>query len=273
MDFLFINLSLAFLLTGLVSGFIAGLLGVGGGIIIVPITYFILLNLGYSSDIIMHVAIASSLGTIVFTSISSMLSHIYLQNVELHIIKKWAPGIIVGSLLGAFIATLIDGKNLVFVFVFVLFLISVNMFFQNNILIYKKNFPKNNYLNFIISNLIGFFSALIGIGGGSFSVPTMSVFSIPIHKAIGTSAVIGFFIAIPSVFLFTILGNGVENLPPYSFGYANLMIISLVSITSIFTANLGAKFSSKTKKNTLKKIFAVFLLCTCISLIIENVFF
>ena len=90
MDFLFIILFIAFLLTGIFSGFVAGLLGVGGGIIIVPITYFVLNYLGYSNDVIMHVAVASSLGIIVFTSISSILSHIKLNNVDYYVIKKWS---------------------------------------------------------------------------------------------------------------------------------------------------------------------------------------
>ena len=113
----------------------------------------------------------------------------------------------------------------------------------------------------------------MGIGGGSFTVPTLTSFSKPIHKAVGTSAVIGFFIAFPGVLTYGFAGNKIQGLPPHSFGYANLTIIFLVASTSIFTANLGAKLSSRTKTTTLKKIFAVFLFCTCISLIIEHFVF
>ena len=113
-----------FLLTGLVSGFIAGLLGVGGGIIIVPVTYFILLNLGYSSEIVMHVAVASSLGVICFTSISSIRSHVKLKNTNLIIVKKWAIGIIIGSIVGSIAASSISGQSLVILFVILAFLIS-----------------------------------------------------------------------------------------------------------------------------------------------------
>tara|TARA_Y100000590_G_C15731819_1_gene1017303 strand:- start:1803 stop:2624 length:822 start_codon:yes stop_codon:yes gene_type:complete len=270
MDFLFIILFIAFLLTGIFSGFVAGLLGVGGGIIIVPITYFVLNYLGYSNDVIMHVAVASSLGIIVFTSISSILSHIKLNNVDYYVIKKWSPGIILGSVLGSIYASSIPGDSLLFIFVFLLFLVSINMFFQKKIFLLGSNIPKNFLLNFFISNCIGFLSSLIGIGGGSFSVPTLSAFSKSIHKAVGTSAVIGFFIALPGVLTYSFLGSNNNDLPPYSIGYANLVIIFIVASTSIFSANMGAKFSSKTKTSTLKKIFAVFLFCTCISLIIEQ---
>ena len=273
MDFLSILLIFFFLLIGLASGFIAGLLGVGGGIIIVPATYFILLYLGYSSSITMHIAIASSLGIIFFTSISSLRSHIKLQNVNFVVIKKWVPGIVIGSIIGSYCASSINGETLVLIFVSLLFFVSINMFFQKKFIVIREAFPKNFVINFTISNIIGFLSVLIGIGGGSFSVPTLSSFSIPLHKAVGTSSVIGFFIALSGVIIFCITGTGIEGLPPFSLGYANLLIIFLVSCTSIFTANIGAKLSLKTKTSTLKKIFAVFLFCTCISLIIEHFIF
>ena len=270
MDFLFIYLSLAFLLTGMLSGFIAGLLGVGGGIIIVPTTYFVLNYLEYSTDLIMHVSIASSLGVIVFTSISSVISHIKLNNVDFFIVIQWIPGIVLGSIIGSYFASIISGDLLILIFVALLFLISVNMFFQKKNIILGKDLPDYFIINFIISYIIGFFSVLLGIGGGSFSVPILSGFSKPIHRAVGTSAVIGFFIALPGVLVYVFLGSNINDLPPYSLGYANLMIIFLIASTSIFTANLGAKFSSKIKTSILKKIFAVFLFCTCISLIIEH---
>ncbi len=270
MDLLLIILPITFLLTGLVTGLIAGLLGVGGGIIIVPTTYFILQYLGYPISVIMHIAVASSLGIIFFTSISSVRSHIKLKNVDFSIIKKWYLGIITGSILGSFLASLVKGETLVLIFITLLLVISLNMFFQKKFIILAKDLPKNIYINFLISNLIGFFSVMMGIGGGSFTVPTLSSFSKPIHKAVGSSALIGFFIAVPGVIIFTISGSQSEGLPPYSLGYVNLMIVFLVSSTSIFTANIGAKLSSKIKTDTLKKIFAVFLFFTCISLIIEH---
>ena len=118
-----------FLLTGLVSGFIAGLLGVGGGIIIVPVTYFILLNLDYSPEIVMHVAVASSLGVICFTSISSIRSHIKLKNTNLKLVKKWAIGIIIGSIIGSFAASSISGQSLVILFVILVYLYLVHILF------------------------------------------------------------------------------------------------------------------------------------------------
>ncbi len=265
-----IILIVTFLLTGLFSGLIAGLLGVGGGIIIVPVSYFILLQLGYSIDVVMHVSVASSLCIIVFTSISSVLSHIKLNNIDRNVVKKWVAGIISGSIIGSLLASRIEGEILVLIFISLAFLISLNMFFQRNIKTIGNDIPQNFFTNFSISGLIGLFSALIGIGGGSFSVPILGIFSKKIHQAVGTSAVLGFFIALPGAISYIFLGINIEGLPPYSLGYVNILIVALVISTSIFTANIGAKLSSKISKEILKKIFAIFLLFTCTSLVIEH---
>jgi uncharacterized membrane protein YfcA len=259
-----------FLSTGLISGLLAGLLGVGGGIIIVPVSYFVLINLGYSIEVVMHVSVASSLAIILLTSISSIRSHLKLGNVDKKVIKKWYLGIVTGSITGSFLASKIDGEILIIIFITLAFIISLNMFFQQKNKIIKNDIPKSFFINFYISGAIGFLSVLIGIGGGSFSVPTLNIFSKKMHQAVGTSAVIGFFIALPGVISYSFLGMNVEGLPPYSIGYVNILIMILVASTSIFTANVGAKLSSQIHKKTLKKIFAIFLLFTCISLVIEH---
>ena len=248
----------------------AGLLGVGGGIIIVPISYLVLLYLEYSSDYAMHIAIASSLGVICFTSISSIRTHIKLNNVNFTILRTWAPGIAIGSILGSYSASLISGEVLVNVFIFLAFLIALNMAFQKEPIIISNDLPKSKLINLIISFLIGFMSVLIGIGGGSFSVPTLTMFSKKIHEAVGTSATLGFFIAFPGAIILMVSSPNIDSLPPFSFGYLNLAIVLLVSSTSIFTANLGAKVSVNVNKITLRRIFSIFLLFTCISLIIEH---
>jgi len=261
---------ITFLLTGLLSGLLAGLLGVGGGIIIVPVSYFVLINLGYSIEVIMHVSIATSLAIILFTSISSIRSHLKLGNIDKKVIKKWYLGIIAGSLLGSFLASKINGEILIIIFITLAFIISLNMFFHQKIKIFKNDIPNSSLINFFISGTIGLLSVLIGIGGGSFSVPILSIFSKKMHQAVGTSAFLGFFIALPGAISYIFLGLNVQGLPPYSIGFVNILILFLVVSTSIFTANIGAKLSSKIHKDILKKIFAIFLLCTCVSLAIEH---
>ena len=155
------------------------------------------------------------------------------------------------------------------IFVFIASLVAISMFLNFNIIL-ANNLPKNFLLNNTISFIIGFFSVLIGIGGGSFSVPTLTVFGKNIHRAVGTSASIGFFIAVPGFITYALTGWHIQGLPNYSLGYVSLPIVIIVASVSIFTAPLGAKLSNQTNKRTLKKIFATFLLLICVTLVIEQ---
>ena len=143
------------------------------------------------------------------------------------------------------------------------------MFLNINIVL-SSDIPKSFLLNNIISFFIGYFSVLIGIGGGSFSVPTLTAFGKNIHRAVGTSASIGFLIALPGFITYVSTGWMIEGLPKYSLGYVNLPIVLSVASVSVLTAPLGAKLSSKYDKKTLKKIFAIFLLLICVSLVIDQ---
>ena len=158
---------------------------------------------------------------------------------------------------------------MVIVFGIIASTVAISMFLDINIVL-AKNMPQNFFLNNSISFLIGFFSVLIGIGGGSFSVPTLTAFGKNIHRAVGTSASIGFLIALPGFITYASTGWMIEGLPKYSFGYVSLPIVLAVASVSVLTAPLGAKLSNKANKNTLKKIFAIFLLLVCVSLVINQ---
>ena len=257
------------LITGLISGLLAGLLGVGGGIIIIPVVFYILNFYGFSKDIIMHVAIASSLGVIFITSLSSMYAHYKLKNIEVDVIKKWFTGIILGSIFGAFFASSMNGNVLVIIFGIIASTVAISMFLNIKIVL-AKDVPHNFFLNNIIGLFIGYFSVLIGIGGGSFSVPTLIAFGKNIHRAVGTSASIGLLIAFPGFITYAFRGWMIEELPRYSIGYVNLPIVLAVASVSVLTAPLGAKLSNKANKKSLKKIFAIFLLLICVSLVIDQ---
>ena len=269
MELDYLHFLIILLITGIFSGLIAGLLGVGGGLVIIPVVFYILNFYGFSKDIIMHVAIASSLGVIFITSLSSMYAHYKLKNIEVDVIKKWFTGIILGSIFGAFFASSMNGNVLVIIFGIIASTVAISMFLDINIIL-AKNIPQNFFLNNFISFLIGCFSVLIGIGGGSFSVPTLTAFGKNIHRAVGTSASIGFLIALPGFITYASTGWMIEGLPKYSFGYVSLPIVLSVASVSVLTAPLGAKLSSKVNKNTLKKIFAIFLLLVCVSLVINQ---
>tara|TARA_B100001123_G_C15301170_1_gene1021091 strand:- start:1073 stop:1885 length:813 start_codon:yes stop_codon:yes gene_type:complete len=266
-EFFYFLISL--LITGVFSGLIAGLLGVGGGLVVIPVTYYILNFYGYSLDITMHVAIASSIGVICFTSVSSVYSHYKLGNIETEVVKKWFIGAILGSVLGAIFASSINGNLLIITFVLIVSLVALSMYLNFHIVL-SNNIPQNFLLNNTISFLIGCFSVLIGIGGGSFTVPTLTIFGKNIHKAIGTSASIGFLIAFPGFVIYVLTGWQIQGLPDYSLGYVSLPIVITVASVSMFTAPLGAKLSNQMNKQTLKYFFATFLLLICVSLVIDQ---
>ena len=269
MELEYLNFLIPLLITGVFSGLIAGLLGVGGGLIIIPVVFYILNFYGFSIDIIMHVAIASSLGVIFFTSLSSIYSHYKLNNIDLDVIKKWFIGVVFGSIFGAIFASSINGNILVIIFVVIASIVAISMFLSKSIVL-ANDIPRNFFLNNIVSFLIGYFSVLIGIGGGSFSVPILISFGKNIHRAVGTSASIGFFIALPGFITYASTGWMIEGLPKYSLGYVNLPIVLTVASISVLTAPLGAKLSNKANKKTLKKIFSIFLLLICVSLVIDQ---
>ena len=269
MELEFLYFLILLLITGVFSGLIAGLLGVGGGLVVIPVVFYILNFYGFSMDIIMHVAIASSLGVICITSLSSIYAHYKLKNIEVDVIKKWFVGIILGSIFGAIIASSINGNILVIIFGILASTVAISMFLNINFFL-ANDVPQNFLLNNFISFLIGCFSVLIGIGGGSFSVPTLTAFGKNIHRAVGTSASIGFLIAFPGFITYASTGWNIEELPRHSFGYVSLPIVLSVASVSILTAPFGAKLSNITNKKTLKKIFAIFLLLICVSLVIDQ---
>ena len=150
MELDYLHFLIILLITGVFSGLIAGLLGVGGGLVIIPVVFYILNFYGFSKDIIMHVAIASSLGVIFITSLSSMYAHYKLKNIEVDVIKKWFTGIILGSIFGAFFASSMNGNVLVIIFGIIASTVAISMFLDINIVL-AKNMPQNFFSNNFIS--------------------------------------------------------------------------------------------------------------------------
>ena len=174
-----------------------------------------------------------------------------------------------GSILGAIFASSINGNILVIFFVLIASIVAISMFSNINFIL-ANDLPPNFFLNNFISFFIGCFSVLIGIGGGSFSVPILTAYGKNIHIAVGTSSSIGFLIALPGFITYASTGWLVEGLPRYSIGYVCLPIVLAVASISVFTAPLGAKLSNISNKKTLRKIFAIFLLLICVSLVIDG---
>lgn len=249
---------LVYLSLGAVAGILAGLMGIGGGLVIVPMLVFCFMGLGIPHEHIMHIALGTSLASIIFTSISSFMAHHRRGAVHWDIVRRIVPGIIVGTLFGAYIASLLTTNLLKGFFGIFLFYVALQF------LLDKKPKPTRELPGmvgmFSAGNGIGIVSSLMGIGGGTLSVPFMIWCNIPIHNAIGTSAAIGFPIAVAGTVGYILTGQGATDLPSASFGYVYFPALIGIVCASMLTAPLGARLAHWLPVSKLKRIFAVLLM-------------
>jgi len=267
-EFITSNIStvLALAVTGGLAGILAGLLGVGGGIVIVPVLFFLFQSFGVSSESAMVVATATSLATIVPTSISSIRSLHKKGNVDFELLKGWFFFILVGVLLGSWLVTRTDGSELSVLFGVIATLSALNMLFRASSAAPFQQLP-NRAGQGVMGTSIGFFSSMVGIGGGTLSVPLLTLFNYPAHKAVGTAAAIGLLISLPSALTMLIWGNTPSDAPAGTIGLVNLIgFICIVPLTVLF-APVGAAMASRLNAKVLKQVFAVVLLITGIRML------
>lgn len=264
-----ITLSVAMLLTGVVGGILAGLLGVGGGIVIVPMLEFALGFIGVDPSIRMHIAVATSLATIIPTSISSSRAHFKRGAVDVELVKHWALWILLGALAGTWVASQVHSRVLSGIFAAVAFLVAAKMILPMDGKTLTTGVPRGPMM-IPAPTLIGFISTMMGIGGGSLSVPTMTLFGEPIHRAVGTAALFGLVIAIPGTLGFMVTGYGNPLLPAGSIGYVSLIGLALIAPTTVLAAPLGARLAHAMQKRHLTLLFGVFLLIVAIRMLIRT---
>lgn len=261
-----LTLAVAMLCTGAIAGVLAGLLGVGGGIVIVPVLFILFDYLDIPPQISMHVAVATSLATIIPTSISSARSHHKKGSIDLDLLKTWSPLIFIGAAIGGILSKYLASSSLTMIFGVIALLVSINMALPKKIVI-SEELPKGVMGKGFLPSFIGGFSALMGIGGGTLSVPILSAFSFPIHRAVGTASAFGLVIAIPAVIGFIWSGWSADLRPPYSIGYVSIPAAVLIFSVSVFTAPLGAKLAHSLNPANLKKAFALFLFITSLRML------
>lgn len=252
---------LALAATGIFAGILAGLLGVGGGIVIVPVLFFLFQSIGVSADSAMLVATATSLATMIPTSLSSIRAHRQQGNIDVALFKRWSPFIVGGVLAGSWLVTRIDGKWLTLLFGLIALLSALNMLFRTGKAALFPQLPGLSAQRMMGSG-IGFFSSMVGIGGGTISVPLLTLYNYPAHKAVGTASAIGLLIALPGALTLLVLGNTPNDAPVGTVGLVNLLgFCCIVPLTVIF-APVGAKLAAQVDGAKLKKIFAIVLLMT-----------
>jgi uncharacterized membrane protein YfcA len=256
-----------FLIIGALAGFAAGLFGVGGGTIIVPLLFIVFTQMDYSPDSIMHLALGTSLATIIVTSISSLMAHNKKGAVMWPVFKNLAPGLAIGCFLGAGIAGQISGLYLQLIVGVFLLWVAYKMFFggqkqvvshANDVAGVNKELPSKPK-QLAAGGVIGIASAIFGIGGGSLTVPYLTRYGVVMQKAVGTSAACGLPIAVAGALGFIIFGMQQQVDVPNTIGFVHIYAFLGISIMSFFTAKLGAKVAHILSPELLKKCFAVLL--------------
>ena len=242
---------------GAIAGILAGLLGIGGGLVIVPMLVYVFALNHIPHELTMHLALATSMASIMFTSVSSFMAHHKRGAVRWDVVKKIVIGILTGTFLGSCFASAMSTNFLKVFFVIFLYFVATQLLFN------KK--PKGSRElpgkagMFAVGNVIGVVSSLVGIGGGTLSVPFMLWCNIKVHNAIGTSAAIGLPIAIAGTVGFMVNGWNVAGLPPYSVGFVYLPALLGIAAVSVLTAPLGVKLAHSLPVDPLKRIFSLLL--------------
>ncbi len=253
--------ALGLLISGVFAGLIAGMLGVGGGIVVVPVLYHTLSLLGVDESLRMHIATATSLAVMIPTSISSLRSHNKKHAVDWDQLKRWVVPMIAGVALGSLISSYASGRNLSLVFALVSLPVALNLAFGREDRRIADHLPRG-IGGILLPAGIGGLSTVMGVGGGMIGVPTMTLCGVPIHRAVGTASAFGTIISIPGAIGAVIAGWHVADLPPASLGYVNLAAMAFLAPASYLTAPLGAHIAHKTDRKRLRAVFAVFIAIT-----------
>lgn len=249
----------ALLSAGFLSGIVAGLLGVGGGMILVPVLFQTFLFFDLPPHLQIHMAVATSMAIICFTGSLSARSHYARGAVDMDVVKSWGFYIAMGALAGAVAARYIAPAGLKTIFAALTLTMAARMLLNKN--------PGEAGAARIgakvqktLASCVGFFSALMGIGGGTLSVPLLNASGRDVLRSVGTSSVFGIFIAVPAAVGFMVAGWSLPDLPPFAIGYVNLLALIAIIPTSMLAAPMGAKLAHRLSKKTLNMIFAGFLI-------------
>ena len=253
----------AMLGAGLAAGFAAGLFGIGGGFVVVPAMYAVL-NLLDSGAVESrtHIAVGTSLGAMILTAVSSTRAHARRGAVDFRLVRTWAPWIVIGVIAGSALAARIDGRLLTLIFAVGVFILAAQMMIGRQDRWRLGDEMPGEPLRAAFASFLGFFSALLGIGGATYVVLVMTLHGRPIHQAIGTAASFGAVIAIPGAIAFAIIGVHAAQLPPGSLGYVNMIGVVAISAMTILTAPLGAALAHRLNAKRLRRVFALYLFFT-----------
>lgn len=259
-----IPIALTLAAIGAFAGVLAGLLGVGGGIVLVPAFFYAFSALGYDSPQLMQLCLGTSLATITVTSVRSVMAHHKKGAVDWAVLKTWAPGIAIGAIIGVSVVAGLRSAALQAVFGCLAILVGLYMTLGKSHWRLGAEMPTGP-LRYVLSPMLGFLSVLMGIGGGSFGVPIMSLFNTPIHRAVATAAGFGVIIAVPSVIGFLLVPLAVA--PPFTIGAVNIAAFLLIIAMTLITTPWGAALAHRMDAKPLKRVFGVFLILVALNML------
>jgi len=266
----YILFALVMALTAIPVGFSAGLFGIGGGLISVPVLFYIFGALGLSNDYLMHLAVGTSFAIIVPTSISSVLAHHKFKAVDFNIVKTYGLYAILGAILGTIFASTLKTEQLILFFVIVTFFLGIYLIFLKEKKI-ESNLNFKTHYKIFFGFISGFISAPMGIGGAIMNVPVLKFFGFSINKAIGSAAAVGFLIATTASIGFLITGNYKEINAPLSVGFINIPAFLIFVPITILMAKLGARTVHNIDKKLITKLFGLFNLLVSTRLFFEYI--
>ena len=266
----YILLTLVMALTAIPVGFSAGLFGIGGGLISVPVLFYIFGALGLNNDYLMHLAVGTSFAIIVPTSISSVLAHHKFKAVDFNIVKTYGLYAILGAILGTIFASTLKTEQLILFFVIVTFFLGIYLIFLKEKKI-ESNLNFKTHFKIFFGFISGFISAPMGIGGAIMNVPVLKFFGYNINRAIGSAAAIGFLIATTASIGFLISGNYKEINAPLSIGFINIPAFLIFVPITIFMAKFGARTVHNIDKKLITKLFGLFNLLVSTRLFFEYI--
>jgi uncharacterized membrane protein YfcA len=243
---------------GIAAGFIAGLLGVGGGTVIVPGLVAIFTLLGLAADSTMHVCVGTSLAVIIFTGFSSARAHWKRGAVDMALVKRIGIGIVIGVVLAIISADIISGVTMKKIFAVAMALFGVLMLIDPAKIKFLDKEPGQPW-SAISGAINGFFSTLVGVGGGALNVPYMSMCKVPMHRAIGSAAAMGLIVSIPAAIGFIIIGWDAPGRPPYSLGYVSIPAFLAAVPLTITSAKWGAWTAHKANVKLLRRVFSLYM--------------
>jgi len=266
----YILFALVMALTAIPVGFSAGLFGIGGGLISVPVLFYIFGALDLSNDYLMHLAVGTSFAIIVPTSISSVLAHHKFKAVDFNIVKTYGLYAIFGAILGTIFTATLKTEQLILFFVIVTFLLGIYLVFLKEKKI-ESNLNFKTHYKIFLGFISGFISAPMGIGGAIMNVPVLKFFGFSINRAIGSAAAVGFLIATTASIGFVITGNYKEINAPLSIGFINIPAFLIFVPITIFMAKLGARTVHNIDKKLITKLFGLFNLLVSTRLFFEYI--